>query len=624
MANFHVLGELDHPLEEVEWFSIIFKSPAYFWLTVFGLVTISFASRGNQLKGLAGGCIGVLLSLIGYSTVFAVERHTFGSYYLWDGVQLVPLVIGLFAISEIIMYSSKGGSISQVSRFVSLEKSIVRKQVKQGIKDVFFRPLIVLRSSAIGAAIAAIPGVGGTVANFLSYTVAMHNSTRPEEYGKGSIEGLVASETANDAKDGPAIMTTVAFGVPGSPDTAVLIAALILHGLTPGPLLLRDDMPIVMMLILGLLFAKVFTFNFGLATAGLLARITAINVHALALIVLLLCVAGAFALRQNVWDVLFAVLVGLIGYLLKRYHFSVITILIGYMLGEMAERFFYTSLSVGGGSYAVFVRNPVSIVLIILILSMMILPFVKSWQQNRKIKQNEAGKPEHSGAAVSLTDSSGETKGAKPWKSGEFIFTAAAAVFVFLILFTSFEFSEKVRQIPVLVSSAALILLLGLLVGHFYPALMKRVDVGFFEEMQCVKEAPEAQKADYANAPRVIMWTVGLFRAIFLFLIGLKVSIPLFLLLYLWIEGKLKLRKALIGAAVGITAQQNYFLKEAYGFPFKSTAIPLKNETGKIIGSLGLALSNLSRHATNKKRVVIGLWAKPTLGILLYIIIVLV
>jgi len=462
------------------------------------------------------------------------------------------------------------------------------------------------------------------VANFLSYTVAMHNSTRPEEYGKGSIEGLVASETANDAKDGPAIMTTVAFGVPGSPDTAVLIAALILHGLTPGPLLLRDDMPIVMMLILGLLFAKVFTFNFGLATAGLLARITAINVHALALIVLLLCVAGAFALRQNVWDVLFAVLVGLIGYLLKRYHFSVITILIGYMLGEMAERFFYTSLSVGGGSYAVFVRNPVSIVLIILILSMMILPFVKSWQQNRKIKQNEAGKPEHSGAAVSLTDSSGETKGAKPWKSGEFIFTAAAAVFVFLILFTSFEFSEKVRQIPVLVSSAALILLLGLLVGHFYPALMKRVDVGFFEEMQCVKEAPEAQKADYANAPRVIMWTVGLFRAIFLFLIGLKVSIPLFLLLYLWIEGKLKLRKALIGAAVGITAQQNYFLKEAYGFPFKSTAIPLKNETGKIIGSLGLALSNLSRHATNKKRVVIGLWAKPTLGILLYIIIVLV
>jgi len=137
MANFHVLGELDHPLEEVEWFSIIFKSPAYFWLTVFGLVTISFASRGNQLKGLAGGCIGVLLSLIGYSTVFAVERHTFGSYYLWDGVQLVPLVIGLFAISEIIMYSSKGGSISQVSRFVSLEKSIVRKQVKQGIKPKF-------------------------------------------------------------------------------------------------------------------------------------------------------------------------------------------------------------------------------------------------------------------------------------------------------------------------------------------------------------------------------------------------------------------------------------------------------------------------------------------------------
>lgn len=534
-------------------FILSFMIPDYFWLTVFGLVTISFASRGNQLKGLAGGCIGVLLSLIGYSAVFAVERYTFGSYYLWDGVQLVPLVIGLFAISEIIVYGAKGGSISQAASSAKLDKSIVRKQVKQGIKDVFSRPLVILRSSAIGSVIGAIPGVGGSVANFLSYTVAMHNSSRPEEYGKGSIEGLVASETANDAKDGPAVMTTISFGVPGSPDTAVLMAALILHGLTPGPLLLRDDMPIVMMLFLGLLFSKIFTFNFGLATAGMLSRITAINVHALAPVVLLLCIAGAFALRQNIWDVLFAVVIGLIGYLLKRYHFSVITILIGYMLGEMAERFFYTSLSVGGGSYAVFVRSPISIALIILIFTMMFLPFVKSWLQRRKSRANGAEKSEQSGAAVSSTDSSVEIKRAKPWKSGEFIFTAATTAFVFLILLTSFEFSEKVRQIPVLVSSAASILLLGLLAGHFYPALMKRVDVGFFEEMKCKDEDQETKKAEnesHAPAIRIILWIVGLFAAILL--IGLKVSIFLFLLSFLWSEGKMKPWKALLSAAVGI------------------------------------------------------------------------
>ncbi|MBS3942913.1 MAG: hypothetical protein KGZ32_01545, partial [Dethiobacter sp.] len=197
--------------------------------------------------------------------------------------------------------------------------------------------------------------------------------------------------------------------------------------------------------------------------------------------------------------------------------------------------------------------SPISIALIILIFTMMFLPFVKSWLQRRKSRANGAEKSEQSGAAVSSTDSSVEIKRAKPWKSGEFIFTAATTAFVFLILLTSFEFSEKVRQIPVLVSSAASILLLGLLAGHFYPALMKRVDVGFFEEMKCKDEDQETKKAEnesHAPAIRIILWIVGLFAAILL--IGLKVSIFLFLLSFLWSEGKMKPWKALLSAAVGI------------------------------------------------------------------------
>ncbi|MDW7738750.1 MAG: tripartite tricarboxylate transporter permease [Bacillota bacterium] len=541
-------------------FILSFMTPDFFWLVVFGLVTISFASKGNLLKGLAGGGIGVLLAFIGYSGLFAIERFTFNSHYLWDGLKLVPLVIGIFAISEIISYASKGGTISQVD-MAEKGKGVWWRQVKQGMKDVLSRPVQVIRGSLIGVVIGAIPGVGGSAANFISYTVAMQNSKHAEEYGRGSIDGLIASETANDAKDGPAILPTVAFGIPGSPDTAILLAALILHGLTPGPLLLRDDLPIVMMLVLGIFFSQIFTSSFGLFSANLLARITVIRVQLLAPFVLILCIAGAFAYRQYIWDVLLAVLFGVIGYLFKRYDFRVITILIGYMLGSMVERYFHTSLRLAQGSYTVFVSNPISVVLIVLILTMLLYPVIKGWLQHRREKGNKAqedglqiAEKTTQSAVESATISAGNEKEKfKPWKNGEFIFTAVVTAFVLLIMAVSFQYGERARMVPLLVSSGTLVLLLGLLVGHFFPELMKRMEVGLDDmlggssKQKC--DAEEKEQTAIGSVLRIIFWIVGLATIIFLF--GLPVSIPLLLLAFLLFEGKVVWWKALLIAAVG-------------------------------------------------------------------------
>ncbi|NQU69499.1 MAG: tripartite tricarboxylate transporter permease, partial [Rhodospirillales bacterium] len=238
-----------------------FGPPEFFWLVMFGLVMIAFASRANMVKGLIGGGIGILLSMVGYSDMYDSFRYTLGSNYLWDGIPLVPFVVGLFAVSELISYSARGGATLTAGQ---TSKINWRGQVSMGIMDVFSRPTQWLRASIIGAGVGIIPGLGGGVAAFMSYFVGMKRTTEPELYGKGSVEGIIASETANDAKEGGALLPTVAFGLPGSPDMAILLGAFVLHGMEPGPLMLRDHMDLIYALLFGIVVSQVATSGLGL------------------------------------------------------------------------------------------------------------------------------------------------------------------------------------------------------------------------------------------------------------------------------------------------------------------------------------------------------------------------
>ena len=315
-----------------------FGPPEFFSLVMCGLIMIAFAAKGNLLKGIAGGCIGFLLSLIGFSEMVGVYRFTLGSEYLWDGIPLVPFIVGLFAVSELINYSSRGGKTFQGGG-VNTDLDW-RGQTAIGIRDVLSRPLVVARSAVIGTGIGIMPGLGGSVAAFMSYAVGLRRSRDPATFGKGSPEGMICSEVANDAKEGGALLPTVAFGIPGSPDMAILLGAFVLHGLQPGPELLRSHLDLVYALLLGIAVSQVMTSGIGLIATPFLARISLLQSRWLAPFVLTLIFVGSYMLRGNILDVAMAILAGIFGFLMRRYRFPLVTIAIGFILGPLAERSF--------------------------------------------------------------------------------------------------------------------------------------------------------------------------------------------------------------------------------------------------------------------------------------------
>ena len=357
-----------------------FGPPEFFWLVAFGLVMIAFASRANMVKGLIGGGIGILLSMVGYSDMYDSYRYTMGSNYLWDGVPLVPFVVGLFAVSELISYSARGGATVQAA---SAARINWRGQVMTGIKDVLSRPAHWIRASAIGAGIGIIPGLGGGVAAFMSYFVGMQRTKEPETYGKGNVEGIIASETANDAKEGGALLPTVAFGLPGSPDMAILLGAFILHGMQPGPLMLRDHMDLIYALLFGIVVSQVATSGLGLVATPWLARLSVLPSRWIAPFVLVLVFTGTYMVRTNILDVAMAVAAGIFGYCMRRYGFPLITIVIGYILGPLAEKSYLQSMQISDGSLMIFVTEPIALILMIATVVTVAVPIVAASRKKK-------------------------------------------------------------------------------------------------------------------------------------------------------------------------------------------------------------------------------------------------
>jgi putative tricarboxylic transport membrane protein len=355
-----------------------FSPPEFFLLVFFGLITIAIASRRNLIKGLAGGCIGLMLSFIGFSEMFGEYRFTLGSNYLWDGLSMVPFIVGLFAVSEMIHYAARGGTT--IDESVVVKDLDWRGQTVQGMMDVVRRPMASMRSCVIGAGIGVIPGLGGSVAGFLSYIAGMRH-TRDEMYGHGSPEGIINSETANDAKEGGALLPTVAFGIPGSPDMAVLLGAFILHGMQPGPALLRDHLDLVYALLFGIVFSQVACSTLGLVVSPYIARLSLLNSKWVAPFVLTLVVLGTYMLRTNILDVAVAMFAGIFGFLLRRYGFSLVTVAIGFILGPLAERSLLQTLMISDGSWWIFLQRPISLVLVIFIVATMLMPLFQGWRR---------------------------------------------------------------------------------------------------------------------------------------------------------------------------------------------------------------------------------------------------
>ncbi len=349
-----------------------FGPPEFFMLLTFGLATVAVAAPGNTVKGLVTAGLGVLISLIGYDPITGVLRFNFGSpNYLWDGVNLPAFFVGVFAVGEVISYYVAGGTIAQGSVHVRG----MLKGTLDGVRELFRHKRVFIQGSIVGSIVGILPGIGGTVSNFLSYTLAMQTSKHPETYGKGNPEGVVAAMAATNEDTG-ALLPTVAFGIPGSASTALLLGALILHGFNPGPLFITEHLEIVWALILGLLLANIIATTVGLAGANLLARLTTLDVKYLVPTILAIALLGAYADRENIWDVALAIGFGVFAYGLTRFDFPIVTLVIGFVMGRLVERSFAQSLQMSLDPL-IFFKRPISLTLFALMVLVFAVPLLR-------------------------------------------------------------------------------------------------------------------------------------------------------------------------------------------------------------------------------------------------------
>ena len=352
---------------------VVFGPPELLLLLVWGLATIVLIARDAIVRAAVAAGVGLLLSLVGHDPLTGELRFTGGALFLWDGIGLVPLMLGLFSIAEMLDLGVSGrATISDLPGADALAGS-----VREGARAIGRHFGLFLRSAAIGTFVGIVPGIGGTVASFLAYGHAVQSSRDRGRFGYGDIRGVLAPEAAHDAKDGGALVPVLAFGIPGSDATAVLMAALVLHGLAPGRELMTEGLPLVFVLIWSLFLSNWMTSLLGLALVRPLARLTTIRVGVIVPVVLALAVIGAYADRQRMGDVLLACGFGVAGYYLKKHGWPRMPLVVALLLGAALERHLHITVRLHQLGRLDLAERPAVIVLLALIVLTLGAPLMR-------------------------------------------------------------------------------------------------------------------------------------------------------------------------------------------------------------------------------------------------------
>ena len=358
-----------------------FKSPEYFWLSLFGLTIIAGVSSKSILKGLMSGVFGLLLSTIGMDPMEGVPRFMFGQSTLYNGINTTCALIGLFSMSQVLILA---------------EKKIVERANASAFKDKFglnmaeikkISPTII-RSWLIGNIVGILPGAGASIACFMGYNEARRFSKHKEEFGKGSIEGVAGSESANNAVTGGSLIPTLTLGIPGESVTAVLMGGLIIHGLQPGPELFTTYAGMTYTFFAGFLLVQFFMLGIGLLGCKGFARISRLSDAILIPSIFLLCVVGSYAIHNNFVEVIIMMIFGVIGYLARKFDLNAAAIVLGLILGPIGEKGLRRSLLISDGDPSILFSTPICWVLIVLCVVGVLSPLLMSKVERRMKEAN--------------------------------------------------------------------------------------------------------------------------------------------------------------------------------------------------------------------------------------------
>lgn len=352
-----ILLAMAKPLSTI---ALKFGPPEYFGLMLLSLALIAGISGKSLLKGLASACIGLLLATVGMDPIYGTRRFTFRNINLSDGIQTLSVFIGVFALTELLTQLSQG----RAALYKKADPLAVMDN-KLSFKEYWGQRVNIIKSSIIGALIGVLPGIGGSTACFVSYAEAQRRSKHPEKFGTGVLEGVAAPEAANNAVAGGALVPLLTLGIPGDVVTAILVGALITHGIKPGPLLFIEDIGSVYTVYIAMFLAVIALLFVGQLGIPVFAKIVKLRKATLLPMILIICVVGTYASRGNLFDVALMILFGAVGFTMNKNKFPIPPLIIAFVIGSQLETSLRQSLILSDYNISIFFTRPISLVLMI-------------------------------------------------------------------------------------------------------------------------------------------------------------------------------------------------------------------------------------------------------------------
>jgi len=351
---------LAYPLAKA---ALSFGPPEYFALMCLGLIVLTFLTQGSMYKALMMALFGILLGFVGLDMFTATPRFTFGVTELMDGIGIVPLMMGLFGVSEILI------NIEQ-----PLKRKIYEAKIKgllPDLKDWVVCKWAVLRGTVIGFFLGILPGGGAVLASFVSYAIEKRVSKYPEKFGTGVIEGVAAPESANNAAAQSSFIPLLSLGIPPNVVMAVLFGGLLIHGIQPGPLLIRNHPDIFWGVVMSMYVGNLMLLALNLPLIGMWVKILKVPYTILFPLILLFCLIGVYSVNNSVLDIYLMILFGVIGYFMRKFDFEPAPLALAYVLSPMMETSLRQSLNISGGSFFIFFSRPISLVCMVFVMGLL-------------------------------------------------------------------------------------------------------------------------------------------------------------------------------------------------------------------------------------------------------------